>query len=526
MLKHSVCLSEILVCQKCKSKYDEPCLLPCGETICSSCCKTVDTSNLNNSFNQIECMFCNENHVIPENGFIKNKLISKLLQIKSNEFSVENDLERLEKNLEKINVYNDQIESSTKNPIDLIKIHCTMLISEVNEAKERAIIEINNINKDIIQEIEKCKNNSLNNLEINMKKLVDMKPKMNNLYKNLSELLKRTRIDEEVLIDAIKESETCKNVFKKELNYFQQTILNEKMPYFKSNQNLNSEILGSLIYEPIKEYLCFHDLEKFEIKQNSQIESFCILENGNYFASYPDLNLKYNQILMVFSLWNSNGYLIKKIKTNFCSSFIMSSENAIFHISDTFEKKYVFEIINQDLNVEHSIEEGPLKYLEKIGSTKKNIFLLFCDDTLNTFIHVYDWNLNLIKKINEINYLNFYTKDLGIYNSFRVTDSHLILRFGKEIFILNQSDFKLARRFFIYSSQSVIKTTQFQIGIYNDLIILDDEAQILMFFDFDGELIKEIKLIDFPKDLVLDKHPTYGLFLIDNQKNCVYKYIR
>ena len=451
---------DILLCQKCQSKYDEPLMLPCGETICLTC---INTDKEKNNSNKIECYFCKEFHPIPKNGFSQNKLVTKLLQINSKDIYRGTYFENLRSNLNKVSSYIAKIENDTKNPADFIENHCSTVISEVELAKEQSIIQIDKISKDIIQEILKCQEDTIKKVEKNVNlpnEIAILKTNAAQVYSSLVNFMKKAYTDDTDVIDAIYSSEECKHNLKREIINFKNTLFNSQVPNFQRNYTFNSELLGDFYFEKSKKSFNFDELQKFELDIEFKCKSICILENGNIFVSYP-LQFEYlgsESTLDVFAILDPTGKILKKISTDFYSSLVMSHGNSLLYTGYTYSKIFVLEIMDDKLKVQHSIEDDTLNDLKKIGSNNKNIFVLFCDDSFNSFIHVYNWNLELLRNIDYLNYFQCFRIDSGHFNSFRVTDSDLMFRFGREIFILNQDDLRLVKSFFISTGDSMIKT--------------------------------------------------------------------
>ena len=212
---------EILVCPKCDRKYDEPLMLPCGETICSSCCGNAQTKPSNG---HIQCPFCNESHEIPQSGFAHNKLISKLLQLNSKDVYRGGYFEKLKGNLGKIDDYLSQIGKETKDPIDFIRNHCNKIVGQVEEARDRVVVEVNRISLDIIQNIRRYEEECVRKLEENQKlpqDIVELRTRTYNSYELFNSLLKKANIDEADVIEAVYNSEKFKFELKKNINDFQ-----------------------------------------------------------------------------------------------------------------------------------------------------------------------------------------------------------------------------------------------------------------------------------------------------------------
>lgn len=64
-----------LICKICSSKFQDPRLVPCGETYCHECIKS---SAKNGSFS---CISCNSNHLVAsESEFPRNNVIATLIK--------------------------------------------------------------------------------------------------------------------------------------------------------------------------------------------------------------------------------------------------------------------------------------------------------------------------------------------------------------------------------------------------------------------------------------------------------------
>lgn len=73
-------ISRELACRKCKRTFNDPRLLPCGETMCQRCIQEQLVQD--NHGRSLTCLFCNETHTIVDE-LPENKLIHKLIDIKS-----------------------------------------------------------------------------------------------------------------------------------------------------------------------------------------------------------------------------------------------------------------------------------------------------------------------------------------------------------------------------------------------------------------------------------------------------------
>ena len=57
-------VNNVLNCEKCLNRFDEPSFLPCGSSICSFCSKSIKVTNKS----ELKCIVCDELHEIPQKG--------------------------------------------------------------------------------------------------------------------------------------------------------------------------------------------------------------------------------------------------------------------------------------------------------------------------------------------------------------------------------------------------------------------------------------------------------------------------
>ena len=71
-------INKILLCPQCNQRFDEPKILPCGNTICISCIRNFISSE-KRAQNKYKCLICDELHKFGKD-FPTNHLISKILE--------------------------------------------------------------------------------------------------------------------------------------------------------------------------------------------------------------------------------------------------------------------------------------------------------------------------------------------------------------------------------------------------------------------------------------------------------------
>ena len=73
-------IQNLIICPNCKKKLNDPRVVSCGQSICQDCLTVI----LNAETNGLHCPGCNDFHAMPENGFMKNQIVSSLIELKAN----------------------------------------------------------------------------------------------------------------------------------------------------------------------------------------------------------------------------------------------------------------------------------------------------------------------------------------------------------------------------------------------------------------------------------------------------------
>jgi hypothetical protein len=113
-----------LNCPICEEIYDDPKILPCGETICMKCIpKMIEKYNLTN-VSHLKCLFCKKIHEIPKSGFPSNKIVVNLINESPRTnylvmYSRSKKSEILKNSLRLIKSENKKLKQSVTNPSNL-----------------------------------------------------------------------------------------------------------------------------------------------------------------------------------------------------------------------------------------------------------------------------------------------------------------------------------------------------------------------------------------------------------------------
>jgi hypothetical protein len=192
---------EILHCQNCQKKYDEPKILPCGNTICNNCIKTFLTnkkekkktqSQKSNSHkilngyemlsNEFKCLMCEENHEFPpDNAFPTNQQILKLLTKDLKLFNFGESAAKLKNYVESINENKLELQELTIGGKNFIEDYCMKIRKDIDFSAEKEIECIYKRQEELCGETRVYEKQTIDAYERN-KENVHEKLKLNDLF--------------------------------------------------------------------------------------------------------------------------------------------------------------------------------------------------------------------------------------------------------------------------------------------------------------------------------------------------------
>lgn len=238
-------IQNILNCEICAFRLDVPKKLACGSTICSICESALKVSN-----NQFECSLCSETHQINlSKGLPICRIISNILSIKPNEIARGNAVESLKSNLNDIKQKIVKLNSSVNNGAELIKQHCFNLRTQIQNTTDHCFEKINDLNKQLINEIDIYESDCYDSYETNQHNQHDFINTVDELVefnKQWSDYIKKLEISEETVLEA--NSSAIELIHKAdEQNYrLEEFIFNGNYLKFERNNNSLNSILGRL----------------------------------------------------------------------------------------------------------------------------------------------------------------------------------------------------------------------------------------------------------------------------------------
>jgi hypothetical protein len=135
-------IDEVIQCPRCKNRYNDPRILPCGLSMCYNCILSLDTTQ--------DCMciicICAETHPIPT-CFIKNAVVAKLAEKKASEVYRGAFFEDLRKNLKKMKQKMDDVTKEREyleKYVDGIRMKVGCCTEEIIDKMNISFVEVIN----------------------------------------------------------------------------------------------------------------------------------------------------------------------------------------------------------------------------------------------------------------------------------------------------------------------------------------------------------------------------------------------
>jgi len=153
-------LENLTKCLLCKNIYETPIILPCAERICLKDLNWL----LDQKSNRFGCLFCDEEHCLPEKGFRVDQKLNELVSMKLHKL----DLSKLEKNrlakvsCDKLHSNIVQIKSLREQPKLYLNEYFAQLRNEVDLKREQFKKRLEEIYEHMLKEIKEFEMECLN----------------------------------------------------------------------------------------------------------------------------------------------------------------------------------------------------------------------------------------------------------------------------------------------------------------------------------------------------------------------------
>lgn len=182
-------------CKHCCKVYETPVILPCGELVCEKDIKDIFD-------NKTECIFCEEEHVIPVGGFPLDKRTHKMLELKVNKLDFGQNYKRVSRLIEKLTDKVSELTLLHRDPDFFITsyfyelrrrvdVRREKLKAKIDAASDKVLEQINGYEKECQRWAKENESDMEKELETSMVGLGKIRKEFDSFemrYENLSEL--------------------------------------------------------------------------------------------------------------------------------------------------------------------------------------------------------------------------------------------------------------------------------------------------------------------------------------------------
>jgi tripartite motif-containing protein 2/3 len=449
-------IKETITCQLCKEIFQDPRMLPCGETACNQCIQSLLKLSDDNEF---QCRLCEQTHkVVEKQDFPPNRIVFKLMQAKANDVSRNATIDEFKLKLAELKHNHDEFKHNLKTGVDRVREYCMKLRNQVHLEAEILIEDAHQFNEQLIAEIDKyeqeCIDSFNNEITDYKSKIENTSVEIDHFYENKAEYLTEFIPDVKLVFDSITEVDTFLQKIKFEDKSLKRMVFDKKNIEFEKNQNKpDRSVVGRLIYKALNfenlTELSFND----QLMRNCNEKKFNLLklDNGNNVAFYLDKKNKLNM-----SLFNDNGKMISNMD-NITNDYMLDNckvvsfnKNFLFYLD--FNKEFMsgtfngveniagesyFSLITSDDKLNY-LAHTPITSSIKFLATNKTNVLVVNNDRLYFY---YDSNLNII--LNDSSFVNLKKQIGNSLVDLAMNDKHVFLLCNTEqlkIFEINTFD--------------------------------------------------------------------------------------
>jgi hypothetical protein len=478
-------ISNILTCPLCENKLDDPCVIPCGNSVCHDCIQEP----LSEGDEDYECKLCNEKH--NAKNFTKVNVFENLLILKPLEIYRGKTYQDFKQKLNQLKTESENLEDVLAHGNYAIKEHCNNLVNNIEMVTESKIEEINKNSQLLIDQVKEYEANCSKNLKHEQNFVEESKNKrikLGNFCSEWQSYLNQAQIEHSKLqigVSDLNENLSSLRTTQSKINEIFFTSV--KLEFKPNEENLNTSILGSFNQSFVK-----------KINSNNSIEC----------CKYVDLNLVKletdisNYSLISMDYFQNGGFIVllldKSNKKCICVSFY-----------DTFMKPFMMQ--KKDLNLVNYCGTP------KVLCINPNEFLIVYSDETEVIIERYSRaKLEYLKLIRltqqslKCSYVLKNTVFIMTSKNLKVYDQCLK---NKKMHRVQSSELRLVKW-----------SNNIEIVLYDDLIfiLLSDVFELRIFKNASHIKLKNLSLKNMSVNMkgfgVLDKHT---ILFLSNDKNSI-----
>ena len=402
-------ISKELACPKCTNRFDDPRILPCGNSLCQSCIlDEIEEGAIN------ICYCCQETHLLPKDGeFAKNKFIIKLLEKKPIEVKRGALGEQLKKSIITLTNKKEEFDNYLKSGDQKVSDYLSEIRTQIDLITETQIERLNKARDTLL---EKLKQYQTECMYIKRTNKIELLKEFDEYNEKMSKYLKGNDWNENYVNEQIKEAKNLVDLCSKAKEDFENEIfLNKKPSFIPSKMTLNeAETIGKLNFnklgviknqnEFISEFLnqntdqrllWIKNIENFQTKVNFTEKIDCIyrLNDLNRFL-WINYQTKLSDSVFIF---NKDGVNLGNLFDNYDKHVLVDTEfhnNFLFlKCRDWMNNMHIFMTQFENNQWSALLDcGGASKILNQFHTMAANDTHLYCFYNLSAFLYQYKTN--------------------------------------------------------------------------------------------------------------------------------------
>jgi hypothetical protein len=273
-------INELLNCQKCKQRFGEPRVLPCGEFICSICLVQLIEQQSETSSAKLKCCYCSKEHAVPEEGFPISKQLEKLLAKEPNKIYRGEMVENFKKLLKSIQIEIKNLDDVLNGGIEKIKDRCSILKYQIQMKAESLVCRINQLSDEMQHEVDEYEIECIESFEKNKEIKEKVKKTISEgklSYETSNKYLAQFEINEQEVKRLMEKSRqtlyNCK-ILKRDLR---EAMFPKK--YYEFEENDNPIVSSSIGW--IRQKASFLDSAILDDKQRTDLIELCDFDDSS-----------------------------------------------------------------------------------------------------------------------------------------------------------------------------------------------------------------------------------------------------
>lgn len=248
---------DMLTCEYCKKVFENPVLLPCGETICAKDVKNMYKEDTNQHL--IICFFCGcvHNLFIRGSHLPPNRLVNKFLSNNLAHFSLGKTYENAKQSIEIVKNKLNEFEKLTNNPAQYLYEFFEAIETQIKHKNENLKMLSDVKCENMLKDLNLFKNECQSSLDMAIKKCLADKMEKDKLHeigsllgKWSDELNKPVGLNENMWNKILLESQSIQEDLSKKIGHTKACLfLNINCEFEEKHLDLKSNLFGELKLE-------------------------------------------------------------------------------------------------------------------------------------------------------------------------------------------------------------------------------------------------------------------------------------